>query len=128
MDKTQFDNVSHALVRIAMAHNLDIEFKPNYNDEVAFVIDFNTEAVDYETLENPTCTSVASYLVITMPKVVYEDETKQGEKNKYDDFIVFDMINQYHHIASKLMEAAKPQYLLGVQDGHVDKLMWCVWN
>lgn len=121
MDKTQFDNISHTLVRIAMAHNLDIEFKPNYNDEVDFIIDFNTEAVDYETLENPTCTSIASYLVITMPKVVGDDETKQDEK-------IEDRINQYHHIASKLMEAAKPQYLLGVQEGHVDKLMWCVWD
>lgn len=121
MDKTQFDNISHTLVRIAMAHDLDIEFKPNFNDELDFIIDFNTEAVDYETLENPTCTGIASYLVITLPKVVDEDETKQDEN-------IEERINKYRHIASKLMEAAKPQYLLGVQDGHVDKLMWCVWD
>lgn len=116
MDKTQFDNISHALVKTAMALDLGIEFEPNFNDEVDFVIDFGTEAVDYDTLENPTCTYMASYLVITMPKVVGDDKTKQDE-----------MVGRYHYVASKLMEAAKPQYLLGVQDGHVDKLMWCVW-
>lgn len=115
MDKTTFDNASHALVKIAMALDLGIEFKPNFNDEVDFVINFGTEAIDYNTLENPTCTNIASYLVITMPKVDGDGEAKQEK------------ISQYHYAASKLMEDVKPQYLLDVQDGHVGKLMWCVW-
>jgi len=125
MDKAQFNNISHTLVETAMALGLDIELKKDFNDEVDFVIGFGTEAIDYETLENPTCTNIASYLVITMPKVVRDDEAEQTGMDilQYDE-----MIGRYHHAASKLMEAAKPQYLLGVQDGHVDKLMWCVWD
>lgn len=118
MDKTQFDNISHELVRIAMAYNLDIELKPNYNDELDFVTDLNTEAIDYKTLENPTCANICSYLVVTLPKVV----TDEAEQTRLA------MVSEYNFVANQLMTAAKPQYLLGVKDGRfVEKLMWCIW-
>lgn len=97
MDKTQFNSISHTLVETAMALGLDIELKANFNDEVGFIIDFGIEAIDYETLENPTSTNIASYLVITMPKVVRGDEAEQTGM----DILPYDeMIGRYHHAAT----------------------------
>lgn len=128
MNKYEFSDIAPKLAEIAIANKLEIEYKPNFNDEMDFVIDLKTEAIDYETFENPTCTELASYLIITMPKVIRDENElrriaeKEGYVPELDE-----MIAKYFNITHDLLSVAKPSYMLGVENGHVDKLMWCVW-
>ena len=120
MTKEEFLEIARVISNIAIDNRLSIDFKPDFNDELDFVTDLKTEAIDYKTLENPTCINVCSYLVVTLPKVV-TDETEPA--TEYDS-----RVSEYNYVANQLMMAAKPQYLLGVKDGRfVEKLMWCIW-
>lgn len=128
MNNYEFSNIAPKLAEIAIANKLEIEYKPNFNDVMDFVIDLETEAIDYETFENPTCTELASYLIITMPKVIRDENELRciAEKEGYA-LELDEMIAKYSYITHNLLSVAKPSYMLGVENGHVDKLMWCVW-
>lgn len=120
MTKEEFLEVAKAVTNIAIDNRLSIDFNPDFNDELDFVTDLKTEAIDYNTLENPTCINVCSYLAVTLPKVV-TDETEPA--TEYDS-----RVSEYNYVANQLMTVARPQYLLGVKDGRfVEKLMWCIW-
>lgn len=128
MTRREFNEITPKLIEAATRNRLGLTFIPDFNDELDFIIDLDTEAMDYQTLENPTCTDIASYLIVEMPKIVRDDDElrriaeREGYKPQPDV-----MINNYNYAATQLMSLAKPQYLLGVENGHVDKLMWCVW-
>ena len=110
-----FSKISNDIVDIAIKNDLEVEYRPNFHDELDFVIGLHTEAVDYKTLENPTCVQLDSYIVVTLPKV-------QGSDGELED-----SISRYNYVAQQL-GVDDPQYLLGVNNGRVEKLMWCIWE
>lgn len=110
--ENNFTETSKQLVPIAIENGLDFIYRPKYNDELDFIIDFDEEAIDTDTLENPICVYVESYLVIHLPS-----EASKSEENH----------RRYEEIARKLCKVARPQYLLGAENGIVSALVWCVF-
>jgi hypothetical protein len=111
-----FSKICKDIVDIAIKNDLEVVYRPDFHDELDFVIGLRTEAVDYRTLENPTCVQLDSYLVVTLPKVQGSDGELEAS------------ISKYNYVAQQLMGVDDPQYLLGVSNGRVEKLMWCIWE
>ena len=100
------------LTETAIENGLDFTYRPSYNDEVDFPLDFDAEAIDMNTLENPLCVYVSSYLVINLPSDARESEEKY---------------NRYFKVVKKLCEILRPNYIIGAENGIVRELMWCVF-
>lgn len=110
--KNNFTETSKQLVTIAIENGLDFTFRPAFNDVVDFIMDFGEEAIDTETLENPTRVCVESYLIVHLPS-----EANKSEENH----------RRYEEITRKLCKVARPQYFLGAGNGIVSALVWCVF-
>lgn len=85
----------------------------NQYGEVDFLTHFGMEATDRDTLENPTCIECDSYVMVYLPEV--------KEETRCVDY------GQYFTKTSGLMEIAKPEYLLGVENGIAKAVMYCVF-
>lgn len=102
------------VIEIANKNRLKIQMNLSHNDELDIVKQFG-EPIDLETLENPVCVDVQSYLyvdVLGLKKV-------SDLRNDDSEFC------NYQNIVANLMKAKKPQYLIGAKDGIVQGLLWC---
>lgn len=110
--ENNFTEKSKQLVAIAIENGLNFTYRPSFNDELDFPFDFGMEAIDTDTLENPLCVYMESYIAINLP----------SEANKSED-----NHRRYEEISRKLCKVARPQYLVGAKDGIVSALVWCVF-
>ena len=108
------------LIKFALNNNLGFRCetaKENDQIEVDFVIDHKCEAIDINTLENPTCICVKKYLIIDMP-TIHDDS----------DCVLRDQcISEYNRIAQQLFAIERPQYIMDCDGRFVRHLMWCEW-
>lgn len=108
------------LIQFAIKNNLGFRCdhsKQNDSIEVDFVIDHKCEAIDFNTLENPTCIEVKNYLIIDMPTIHDDSDCNQRDED----------INTYNSVAQQLIGIARPNYLMDVDGRFVKHLMWCEW-
>ena len=115
MESKDFNKKRNEILNYCERNNLTT-LQCNDAHEVDFVFDFGMEAIDTETLENPTCIDVEQYIVVFLPRVIGTD--KEYERTR----------NEYQNIAFGLMETAKPDYLMGAENGIVKAVMYCVWQ
>lgn len=102
------------VIEIAKKNGLKTIMNLSYNDELDIVKEFG-EPIDLETLENPACVDVKSYL--------YVDVLGLKEIAHLRDYN--EEFCRYQNIVADFMKTKKPQYLIGAQDGIVQGLLWC---
>ncbi len=119
MTREEFENNEKAILTYCERNNLQTEVSDTEH-EVDFIMDFGMEAIDRDTLENPTCINTEQYILVFFPRVSSSDA--DAEKNDWER-----SRNVYMNIASGLMETAKPDYLIGAENGIVKAVMYCVW-
>ncbi|MBQ3944086.1 MAG: hypothetical protein II670_00540 [Alphaproteobacteria bacterium] len=102
------------VIEIANKNELKIQMNFSLNDELDIVRQFG-EPIDLETLENPTCVEVKSYLYVDVLGLKEIDDLRNSDS----EFCL------YQNIVANLMKAKKPQYLIGAKDGIVQGLLWC---
>ena len=102
----------NTIIGFCEKNNLNHEVQEGEH-EVDFISNFGMEAIDLDTLENPTCINAECMLVVYLPQV--------NDGNTYAK-------SHYEGVAYGLMEYCKPDYLLGVHDGLVTAVAYCVWS
>lgn len=101
-------------ILLANKNGLKAQMNLTYNDELDIVKQFG-EPIDLETLENPACVEVKSYLYVD----VLGNQTIAELRDSDEKF------SKYQNIVANLMKAKKPQYIIGAKDGIVQGLLWC---
>lgn len=119
MTDKEFTESRNAILNYCERNNLQTEVSDTEH-EVDFIMDFGMEAIDRDTLENPTCINTEKYILVFLPRVSSSDA--DAEKHDWER-----SRNVYMNIASGLMETAKPDYLIGAENGIVKAVMYCVW-
>lgn len=104
--------IRNTIIGFCEKNNLNHEVQEGEH-EVDFIMDFGMEAIDLDTLENPTCINAECMLVVYLPHV--------NDGNTYAK-------SHYEGVAYGLMETCKPDYLLDVHDGIVTAVAYCVWS
>lgn len=102
------------VIEIAEMNGLKTQMNFSLNDELDIVKQFG-EPIDLETLENPACVEVKSYLYVDVLGLKEIDDLR-------DDDLEFCC---YQNIVANLMKAKKPQYIICAKDGIVQGLLWC---
>lgn len=102
------------VIEIAEKYGLKTQMNFSLNDELDIVKQFG-EPIDLETLENPACVEVQSYLYVD----VLVNQTIAELRDSDEKF------SKYHNIVADLMKTKKPQYIIGAKDGIVQGLLWC---
>lgn len=104
------------IIEIAKKHGLKTKMNVSCNGglELDIITEFG-EPIDLETLENPACIEVKSYLYVDV----------LGLKQVADLRDYNDEFCRYQNIVAEFMKAKKPQYLIGARDGIVQGLLWC---
>lgn len=115
MKNVEFNKTKKDILDYCERNNLQFE-SCHIEKEVDFVMDFGMEAIDRETLENPTCINTEQYIMVYLPMVT-DTHNRDWERSH----------NVYQNIVYGLMETAKPDYLLGAENGIVKAVMYCVW-
>lgn len=104
------------VVEIAKKNGLKIQMNQSCNDglELDIITEFG-EPIDLETLENPACIEVKSYLYVDVLGL----KTVEDLRDYNDEFC------RYQNIVANFMKVKKPQYIIGAKDGIVQGLLWC---
>jgi hypothetical protein len=102
------------VIGIANKNELKIQMNFSLNDELDIVKQFG-EPIDLETLENPTCVVVKSYLYVDVLGLNEVGDLRDSDSE----------FCRYQNIVANLMKAKKPQYIIGAKDGIVQGLLWC---
>ena len=113
MTQDKFDSIEKKVLAFAEKYSLQAHLSREFK-EVSFISDFGMEAIDTETLENPTDIATECYLMVYLPPVGEDDEDRLQR-------------NVYQNVAWELMRIAKPDYLIGAENGIVKAVMFCVW-
>lgn len=113
MTQDKFNKVENDIMAFCKTRGLQTKVSHEFS-EFSFISDFGMEAIDTESLENPSDTVTKCYIVVYLPQVGEDDE---------------DAIQRTHYqnMAWYLTRIAKPDYLLGVENGIVKAVMFCVW-
>ena len=113
MTDKEFKDSKNAILTFCERTNLHTEVS-NRVREVDFYGEFGMYATDRETLETPNCIYTKKHIVVYLPAVDKNDMARS--------------INTYMNLAAGLVETAKPDYLMGVENGVVKAVMYCVWE
>ena len=119
MTDKEFIQNRNAILNYCERNNLQFEVSDS-QQEVDFIFDLGMEAIDRETLENPTCINTECYILVYMPRVSNSETDARKDECERSRSV-------YQNIAYGLMETAKPDYILGVKDGIAKGVMYCVW-
>ena len=85
-----------------------------------FIFELSEEATDRNTLEVPTCIEPTGFILVKLPS------PQSMGKYWFDNYEK--NIERYKDVTEELIGISDPDYLIGVSDGYVSHLMWCIWD